>query len=329
MTKRLFGLKDSAEDPLAIVDGEIFGPDSNTQTDEHIDVDTEIHLNVQTNIKENVCPKEEVKPVKEPASFPVTAVDSVAGIAEGYFVFLSSAGRSKRTVKEYGWELGWWRQHCPDFKDLTLSKIEISIQDLHPSTARRKIAAIRSYAKWLLRNGDDRLFILLSQIEAPRVPVRVPKDKGSKKFAELSLHAVRLTSENDRRGIWLGLMLCCGLRISEIQTAKTSPGGAIKVLGKGNKERLVPCPCWLREAMQSKDINNWRKGRKCIWQKMKNMGIRKPHSLRHTFASELVRQDFELEQVKLLLGHAKLDTTLIYARTRLPENLTQRLGLEV
>jgi len=93
---------------------------------------------------------------------------------------------------------------------------------------------------------------------------------------------------------------------------------------------LVPAPGWLRSALQqdSTDHGQWAKGRKLIWAEMKKMRIRKPHSLRHTYASELVRNDLELEQVKTLLGHAKLDTTLIYARTRLPDNLTTRLGIE-
>ncbi|MBB5349563.1 site-specific recombinase XerD [Desulfoprunum benzoelyticum] len=249
---------------------------------------------------------------------------------EQYFIFLGSAGRAARTIQEYTWDLGWWELRCYPVADISLEIIEGAISPLQPSNARRKVAALRSFAKWLLRNGDDSLFIALSKVIPPRIPIRVPKDKGKVAFKDLSRKAIEMTQGGDRRGIWLGLMLCCGLRISEIQTAKVAPGGAIKVLGKGNKERLVPAPEWLRTALNHKSVTqkDWTKGRKLIWAEMKKLRIRKPHSLRHTYASELVRNDLELEQVKNLLGHAKLDTTLIYARTKLPDNLTIRLGIE-
>ena len=227
-----------------------------------------------------------------------TGTDQIAvpcgAIPEQYFIFLGSSGRAGRTIQEYAWELNWWQRQSSPLSALTLPDIEGIINNMHPATARRKIAALRSYAKWQLRNGDDKLFVTLSQIVIPRIPSRVPRDKGGDAFRELTSQAAAMTRKGDRKGIWLGLMLCCGLRISEIQTAEAAPGGAIKVLGKGNKERLIPAPEWLRTAIfENKKYTNgnqWRKGRKLIWQEMKNMGIYKPHSLRHTYASELVRQ---------------------------------------
>ena len=58
------------------------------------------------------------------------------------------------------------------------------------------------------------------------------------------------------------------------------------------------------------------------------MGIRKPHSLRHTFASELRRKGYPLEDIKVLLGHSKLDTTLVSANVALPNDVSARLGVE-
>ena len=338
MTKRLFGLKKTDDEELIIVDGEIINTPkhTNTETYKHKNVQTQKQgqeaetnsLSPETTTAEHESSEHNQSPLEQVNEKPTTLPCSV--IPEQYFIFLGSSGRAQRTIQEYTWELNWWdKQHSP-VTTLTLADIEGIINNMHPSTARRKIAALRSYAKWRLRDGDDKLFVTLSQIESPRTPIRVPKDKGGDKFKELTSQAVEMTQKGDRRGIWIGLMLCCGLRISEIQTAKSAPGGTIKVLGKGNKERLIPAPEWLRTAIRKeyKNGGQWRKGRKLIWQEMKNMGIKKPHSLRHTYASELVRQGFELEQVKLLLGHAKLDTTLIYAKIKLPENLTERLGIE-
>jgi site-specific recombinase XerD len=251
-------------------------------------------------------------------------------VPQGYLVHLQSAGRSKRTIAEYVWDLRWWVQ-LQGIDALGLHDIERILANLHPATARRKIAALRSFAKWRLREGDGALHAVVSQVFPPKTPGRVPKDRGTEEFIDFSKCALDLTKVGDRRGIWIGLMNCCGLRISEVQTATPAPGRAIKVIGKGNKERLVPAPGWLLEALQcNKDSQGrgWRKGRASIWLEMKKMGIANPHSLRHTFASELVRKGFTLEQVKMLLGHAKLDTTLVYAKVVLPDNVTARLGVE-
>ncbi len=338
MTKRLFGLKETAADQPIIIDGKII------QTHKRINVDTFKHINIQTRENEQLediaaqtsgpCPVEPEAGEQDETlpDRPDTPCLPCNSVPEQYYIFLGSAGRAARTIQEYGWELNWWQRQSSPLAALSLRDIEGIINRMHPATARRKIAALRSYAKWRLREGDDGLFITLSQVEIPRLPNRVPGDRGGDVFRELSCRARTLTGQGDRRGIWLGLMLCCGLRISEIRTAEAAPGGAVKVVGKGNRERLVPAPEWLRHALcdnrNKKNNTRWRKGRKLIWQEMKNMGINKPHSLRHTYASELVRQGLELEQVKKLLGHAKLDTTLIYARIKLPENLTERLGIE-
>lgn len=341
LTKRLFGLKDPESDVPAIVDGEII------QTPKSISIQT--HICINSNTYKRIEALQAVTTTANTPAPPANVdIDEICKInvsspprnrpcptvPEQYFIFLGSAGRAPRTIQEYTWELAWWEHQRTPLEEITMPLIEVTINNMQPATARRKLAALRSYARWQLRNGDDRLFIALSQVIPPRIPVRVPKDKGKEAFKELSRRAIVMTRDGDRRGIWLGLMLCCGLRISEIQTTRVAPDGAIKVLGKGNKERLVPAPEWLRAAINQKknddkQCKQWAKNRKLIWAELKKMNIRKPHSLRHTYASELIRSGLELEQVKNLLGHAKLDTTLIYARTQLPENLTSRLGVEL
>ena len=256
--------------------------------------------------------------------FPAT------GIPQEYLVHLSAAGRSSGTIKEYTWDLLWWQRQAGTLPEITLQHIEAMVKDMHPCTAQRKIASLRSYAKWLLRENEDRLHSQVAQVMLPKTPGRIPRDRGAEAFKDLSRKAMELTAQGDRRGIWIGLMLCCGLRISEIQTTQVTPGDTIKVRGKGNKERLIPAPEWLRSALRKKYKNGgqWRKARHLIWKELKKMDITHPHSLRHTYASELVRQGFSLEQVQRLLGHAQLETSLIYAKVQVPKNVTQRLGVE-
>jgi len=248
-------------------------------------------------------------------------------VPDGYKVFLGSSGKAERTQKEYNWDLLWWNR-IKELSKITWVEIEKGINGLHSGTARRKIAVLRSFSLWQLRAGDSRLHAEVSRVISPKTAGRVPKDRGQKQFKELSEQAKELCAKGDRRGIWIGLMLCCGLRISEIKVVELSHDNTIKVIGKGNKERQLPTPKWLYDTILNYKSDGWRLGRHAIWLHLKRMKIKRPHSLRHTYASQLIRSDFKLEEVKGLLGHAKLDTTLIYAKIKLPDDVAKRLGVE-
>ena len=163
---------------------------------------------------------------------PPTEPDPDAGpfkVPAQYITHLESSGRAKRTIQEYVWDLQRWAK-LYDLSAIGLQDLEKVLSKLHPSTARRKIAALRSFAKWQLREGDGRLHTVVSQVFPPKTAVRVPKDRGTEEFIDFSRCALDLTKSGDRRGIWLGLMGCCGLRISEVATAIPAPGRfAVKV----------------------------------------------------------------------------------------------------
>jgi site-specific recombinase XerD len=160
----------------------------------------------------------------------------------------------------------------------------------------------------------------ISKFVSPKIPTRLPGDMGENRFDELEGKAKELCKRKDRLGVWMGLMLVCGLRISEIQTAKVHDERFIKVLGKGNKERKVPALPWVLEAMANIDRDGkkgWAKGRNTIYRHVRKLGI-KPHSLRHTYASQLMREGGKIEKIKDCLGHIDISTTNIYARTDVP-----------
>ncbi|HSS29340.1 MAG TPA: site-specific tyrosine recombinase XerD, partial [Usitatibacter sp.] len=148
----------------------------------------------------------------------------------------------------------------------------------------------------------------------------------------------------------LELMYASGLRVSELVGMKSVhlslSEGAVRVTGKGSKERLVPfgeeAHAWLRRylaearsailAGQSSDalFVTARGGpmtRQSFWSLVKRhaatAGIRRPispHTLRHAFATHLINHGADLRVVQLLLGHADISTTQIYthvARERL------------
>jgi len=247
--------------------------------------------------------------------------------------YLEAAKKAPRTIKEYHYELTWWeaeaKRQGKGIYTLKARNIERAVAKLQPATAKRKLAALKMYAKFLLREGWPALFEELEKCVRPKTPETLPKDLGPEEFLKLREKARALVAEGDRRGIWLGLMLLCGLRISEIATCRPAGREHIKVTGKGGKERLVPCPGWLIEALKrhrKEGRGGWAKHRAIIWAALARSGIRNPHALRHTYASELLRRGRSIEEIQYLLGHANIATTNIYARVRTPPDVLATLG---
>lgn len=141
----------------------------------------------------------------------------------------------------------------------------------------------------------------------------------------------------------LELLYATGLRVTELVTLELENlnlrQGVLRVIGKGNRERLVPLgeeaihwlmnylktarPLFLKNDPLSSFVflTNHRKPltRQAFWYRLKHyalkLGIQKPlspHTLRHAFATHLVNRGADLRMVQMLLGHASLSTTQIY-----------------
>ena len=95
---------------------------------------------------------------------------------------------------------------------------------------------------------------------------------------------------------------------------------------------MVPVPGWVlcgMEEIQRESNGGWARSRKTIWHGLnKELGLRNPHSFRHTYASQLLRSNKTLEVIQVLLGHKKLDTTLVYARVQVPPDVVEVLDPE-
>jgi site-specific recombinase XerD len=244
-----------------------------------------------------------------------------------FWNFLAVSNKSKRTIQEYGYELKWWTEQAQSLKKtpytLKLADMESLLTGIHPSTTRRKFAFLRVLAKWYLREGKNRLYLETTKFISPKIPELLPGDRGEKRFVKMRELSKELCVKGDRVGVWCGLMLMCGLRISEIKTAKIKDEKFIEVLGKGNKGRMIPAPVWLLEAMAKiprERRGGWAKSRKTIHPYIKKLGY-KPHSLRHTYASELKRRGKNIEDIKILLGHANITTTSVYAKVDVPADV--------
>ena len=148
----------------------------------------------------------------------------------------------------------------------------------------------------------------------------------------------KMTETRRRYEMLFGLLLNSGLRISEALGLKASDvrlvegtAKSVRVIGKGNKERLVPLPgafgavfgFWLKDRNRGEAIFAKTDGQPVSAQAaraylrlmLKKAGIDKkisPHKLRHTYATNLLNTGAELVDIKALLGHESIATTQIY-----------------
>jgi len=220
----------------------------------------------------------------------------------------------------------------------------------------RIISGIRAFYKYLLLEGTihDNPASLL---DTPKTGRKLP-DVLSLEEIEKLIEAIDLSkAEGTRNKAMIEILYGCGLRVSELVELKCSnlflEIGIIKVLGKGNKERLVPIGnsaikylnIFLKEVRALQTIQKGfedhvflnRRGkhltRVMVFTIIKNLaqtaGIKKkisPHTFRHSFATHLVERGADLRAVQEMLGHASITTTEIY--THLDRSYLKRVILE-
>ncbi len=180
-------------------------------------------------------------------------------------------------------------------------------------------------------------------LEAPKLQRKLP-DTLSYEEIELLIAAIDLSKpEGERNKAILETMYSCGLRVSEIVSLQISclylDAGFIRVIGKGNKERLVPIGenairqlnIYLNQVRSHQTVQSGaedivflnRRGQALtrvmiflvIKELAKKAGIQKsisPHTFRHSFATHLVEGGADLRAVQEMLGHESITTTEIY-----------------
>ena len=206
----------------------------------------------------------------------------------------------------------------------------------------RIISGIRAFYKYCLLE-DLVKADPTTLLEAPKLKRQLPDILGFDEIEKLIGHIDVSTPEGVRNKAILETMYSCGLRVSEVVNLKISQlffdVGFIRVIGKGNKERLVPIG-----SSAIKHVNIYRhhvrvhspiqkgeedilflnrRGRRLtrvmifliIKELVKKAGIGKnisPHTFRHSFATHLVEGGADLRAVQEMLGHESITTTEIY-----------------
>jgi len=218
-----------------------------------------------------------------------------------------------------------------------------------PRTTARLLSSLRRFYQYLLREGCLKADPS-AQIDAPKLGRPLPKSLTESEVEAL-LQAPDVSQYLGLRDrAMLELLYACGLRVSELIELPVSQlnlrQGVLRVVGKGNKERLVPlgeeAADWLdryqhqaRPAVLAGRMSDalfvTQRGsamtRQAFWYLIKRYarqaGITtglSPHGLRHSFATHLLNHGADLRVLQMLLGHSNLSTTQIYthvARERL------------
>ena len=214
-------------------------------------------------------------------------------------------------------------------------------QGKSPRSVSRYLSAYRQFYRWLVREGSISTDPV-ALIESPKMGRGLPKALTESQVESLLTAPDTETSLGIRDKAMLELMYATGLRVSELVGLEISNlnlnQGVIRVIGKGNKERLVPLgdeahdsltrylatgrPELLNGAQtNSVFVTNRKTGmtRQAFWYMVKRYAAQcgissklSPHMLRHSFATHLLNHGADLRVVQLLLGHSDLSTTQIY-----------------
>jgi len=219
----------------------------------------------------------------------------------------------------------------------------------HPSTLGRKLASLRSFFRFLLREGGCALDPTVG-IPAPRQPKRLPNPLPVDDCATLieSADSDPSGERPERRRLrdraLVELLYGAGLRVGETSALDIRDvdlhRGEVRVMGKGGKERVVPLPAAARESLgeyldsrrapgmlaeplfpslRSREGRTRRLGprdiRRILKARARGAGIVDrvhPHRLRHSYATHLLDMGADLREIQELLGHASLSTTEKY-----------------
>ncbi len=264
---------------------------------------------------------------------------------------------SQHTITSYSTDLEQFSKfiifHYPDTKieaaDHKIIRewlVSLMEENNNPRSINRKIASLRSYYKFLLKQ---------QVIERdPTLKIRVLKSpKNIPQFVK-EVDIIRILDEHDygegfegiRDKLLLELLYGTGIRLAELINIKENDinyyDESIKVLGKRNKERIIPLSKELitlikiyntekRKNFATNEIDHiivTNKGSKCypmmVYRTVKKyldifttIDKRSPHILRHTFATHLLNKGAELNAVKDLLGHTSLAATQVYTHNSL------------
>jgi len=280
---------------------------------------------------------------------------SGAYLVDAFLEMMSAErGAAKNTIEAYRRDLsdysGWLARRGAGPKEASREQVVgylafLDGQGLSASTGARKLSAIRQFHKFLCADGlraDDPTRIVaspktrralpkvLSVGEVDRLLALAEEEANAEASAAKHASALRLY-------VLLELLYATGMRVSELvglrRSAVMRDASFLNIIGKGNKERVVPVNDRARDAVRAyvatlppgpwlfpANGEDGHLSRQVFARDLKSLAGRAgisaarvaPHVLRHAFASHLLAGGADLRVVQTLLGHADISTTQIY-----------------
>jgi len=266
---------------------------------------------------------------------------------------LVERGLSRNSVEAYSHDLcrffSWLdgkSSASVELSDLRSYMAWLRGQEMSARSVARAMSAVRGYFRYLLeedlieRNPAELL-------DRPKLAKTLPEVLSREEMERL-LEAPDLANpEGMRDRAMIELLYAAGLRVSELVGLGLNDldleAGAVRVIGKGDKERLVPigeaAALWLKKYLaeaRPSFIKNGddssmflsRRGkaltRQAVWHRIKRYALEtgipgkiSPHTFRHSFATHLIEGGADLRSVQAMLGHADIATTQIYTHVEM------------
>ena len=231
-----------------------------------------------------------------------------------------------------------------DIRDWMIYRLDTA--DLKPASMNRELSSLRSFFRYLrkVKAIEEDPFKRIGSLKTPKtLPQYVPESRIAPLLSDVREMSRSSDFKEQRDGIILSLLYGCGIRLAELLSIRLCDitNRAVKIHGKGDKQRLVPLINQLQERievyidtcrtngidLQAEDkliVGTTGKPlsratvQRVVKEYMVQAGIqgrKSPHVLRHTFATHLLGRGADMREIQELMGHSSLTSTQIYTHS--------------
>ena len=272
------------------------------------------------------------------------------GVVEFLDFLIIEKGLTLSSIESYKYDLTIFYNDIKDIlENNNLHKLKIefiydfiknqSINRISSATIKRRVSTIRNF--YLFLQKREVISFIVPEIKTPKIGIKLPNYLTIEEVDKLLSIPDINTFKGLRDKTMLEIMYSCGLRVSELISLKKKDinikNSFIRIIGKGNKERIIPIGEIALEYLNkyfellsynsklnnSKNVFINKNGlpltRQYFFKIIKYYSIKaninkniSPHTLRHSFATHLLENGAPLIAVKNLLGHESINTTQIY-----------------